>query len=175
MDSYNVDDSYNGENILYTDHNPEGFELPSLNHEQIPKVQARDYSQTDIVSSGNSLGVANNMHVVSDFSQYPMYHDVSETLGNNYSQSQLEKFLRPHDSLSSSLSSKTVTDYNETLKDLNSQTDALKHENHKNLIQPKQNTSTQVSFGCTGCATQCLHTCTGTCYLTCSGSSEPHI
>lgn len=172
MDSYNIDSSYNGEEPSYTNPIPDDIDLLSPDNRQIPEAHVGDLSQTDNISSSSPLGVANNMNVASDFYQYPINQDVSETLGDNDFQSQLDNIMKPNDNFFSDLSNKTEINYNENLTDIKNQIDVLNKNDHGNLIKAKQDTSFQTPFGCTGCATKCLHTCSGACFTSCSGSCD---
>lgn len=173
MDSYNVDDSYNNDDITNADHGSSGIDIPSSDNGQFTEVQVGESSSNDIISTNNPLGIANNVNDIPDSSYPPVEgQNVSVTLGGNDFQSQLRQIMKPHDNIHTGLASETETDYNETLSDIKSQTEVLNQDGHKTLTHSKADTGSQLSFGCTGCATKCLHTCSGACFTSCSGSCD---
>lgn len=169
MDSYNVDDSYNGEDFLPTDHTSDGMGVSSMDNGQMPEVHVGDHSHSEIASTDDSLGVANNGNLLSEVSHNPFNHGVYEKQGGDDFQSQLDNIMKPHNDSPLGLTNKSETDYNESLSDIKNQSD---FGSHQKSIDPKQDGSSQISFGCTGCATKCLHTCSGACFTSCSGSCD---
>lgn len=170
MDSYNTDDTYNNDNLSTGGHDSHGIDIPSSEDGQFAGIHVDDSSLHDVPSSTSSMGV-NNVNVLTEsthtYTQGQEIPEVGETTGY---QDQLRNILNPHGQATASSANGSESGYNETLTEIKDQTVELDHNVQK--TQYSKADKSQIPFGCTGCATKCLHTCSGACFTSCSGSCD---
>lgn len=170
MDSYNTDDSYNNDDLPIVDHDSHGIDISSSEDGQFPEIHVDDSSTHDIASSTNPMG-ENNVNVLTESTHTHIQgQEIPEVGETNGYQDQLRNILNPHGHATASSEKGSELGYNETLKDIKDQTLELDHDVQKTLYSNVD--KSQISFGCTGCATKCLHTCSGACFTSCSGSCD---
>lgn len=170
MDSYNTDDTYNNDDLPIVDHDSHGIDIPSPEDGQFPEIHVYDSSSHDIPSSTSPMGV-NNVNILTESTHTHIQgQEIPEVGETNGYHDQLRNILNPHGHATASSANGSEYGYNETLKEIKDQTLELDHDVQKTLYSKAD--KSQISFGCTGCATKCLHTCSGACFTSCSGSCD---
>lgn len=170
MDSFNTDDTYNNDDLSTGGHDSLGIDISSSENGQFTGINVDDSSLHDVPSSNSPMGL-NNVNVLTESTpshiQGQEILEVGEITGY---QDQLRNILNPHGQATASSANGSESGYNETLTEINDQTVELDHDVQKTSYSKAD--KSQISFGCTGCATKCLHTCSGACFTSCSGSCD---
>ena len=160
--------------------NGESYETPDITNDNelqdsdniiSTRDNTDDFPLTNSINSQESVDLGLQIKSVTDPTETSITNNnVIEPIESNENgfQSQLRRIMNPHDNISSD----SEYGYNETLADIKFQTEHLVNDNSATSSQSQTNNGSQLSFGCTGCATKCLHTCSGACFTSCSGSCD---
>lgn len=168
MDSYNTDDTYNNDDFSPEGHDSHEIDVPSPENIHSSVGDIDEPSVHGVTSSADSLGI-NKVNVLTDSQDsHIQSHEVTGDGETTSFHNQLSKIMNPN---GHALANESGTGYNESLSEIkDNNLMAQNHDAHNTPYQKADNS--QIAFGCTGCATKCLHTCSGACFTSCSGSCD---
>lgn len=168
MSTFNTDDMFNNDDLTTGGHDTHHIDTPTSDDSQLVGVHTDDTSSHNITTTTTTLGVS-PANVLTESSDLPMLgHNVVSDVTTTDFESQLNNIMNPHGH--NTIAINHDVGYNETLAEIQNQSTISDHESHNIGIQKTEKSS--LSFGCTGCATKCLHTCHGGCQYSCSGSCD---